>query len=98
MQDGFGVAVGPVDVAALLEFRAKIGVVVDLTVEYDLERAVFVGHGLMAGGNIDDTQATVTEAELVFDENAGVVGPAMRHHVSHALQDVTLHVASGTRG
>jgi hypothetical protein len=52
----------------------------------------------MTGGNIDNTQAAVTETNLVFDENAGVVGPAMRHHVAHAFQDVTLHVTTRLRG
>jgi hypothetical protein len=52
----------------------------------------------VTGGNIDNTQAAVAETELVFDENAEVVGPAMRHHVAHAFQDVALHMATGAGG
>ena len=41
-------------VAARLELGPQLQIVEDLPVENDPQRAVFVGHGLLAGGEVDD--------------------------------------------
>ena len=57
--------------------------VVDLAVEHDPARVVFVGHRLRAPGDVDDGQAAVAEAGLLaIDETVAVrasMGQATRH-------------------
>ena len=48
-------------VAARLEIAAQLAMVVDLAVEDDPDRAVFVGHRLVAAGAIDDRQTAMAE-------------------------------------
>jgi hypothetical protein len=72
--------------------------VVNLAVEDDLKRAVFVGHGLVTGGNVNDAQAAMTQPDPILDEDARVVGTAMRDLVAHPLDDVALDAPAGSLG
>ena len=65
------------------ELRPDVGVVVDLAVEDDPDRAVFVDERLMAGRQIDDAQPAVAERRLIVHEQPGIVRPAMRDDVAH---------------
>ncbi len=53
---------GAEPMAARFELGAQLGEVVDLAVEDDPDRAVLVGHRLIAGGEIDDAQPAVRRA------------------------------------
>ena len=77
VQDRFGVAARAVAVPAPLEIRPQLRVVVDLAVEDDPHRLVFVGHRLVAAGHIDDRQAPVAEAGGTVDVEAGGVRTAV---------------------
>ena len=70
VDDRFGVGARAVAVAGRFELRPDVGVVVDLAVEDDPDRAVFVRQRLLAGGQIDDAQAAVAERGLVVDSAA----------------------------
>ena len=83
MDDGFGVGLGAERVAAGLEIAAQLAMVVDLAVEDDPHRAVFVGHRLIAAGAIDDGQAPVAERQPRRVEVAAAVGAAMVEPVGH---------------
>ena len=90
----FGVAVGAEAVAGAFEPAAQLAEVVDLAVEDDPDRAVFVGHRLMPAGQVDDRQPPMAQgharrgfpARLRAEAggvDALVVRPAMREHVDH---------------
>src|SRR5690348_14707563 len=86
MKDRFRVAVGFVDVAAGFEPLAIIGVVVDLAVVDYVQRTVFVGHRLMTGGDVDDTQAAMAQTDVAVDEEPFVVRTAMPDDVAHRFE------------
>ena len=73
--------------------------VVDLAVEDDDDRAVFVEQRLLAGGDVDDRQAPVAEAEARLDVQAAFVRAAVELRVVHALQHdaVDRHARRGCR-
>lgn len=102
-------AAGPECMAALEEFRSQLQVVVDLSVEDDLERAVFIGHRLVAAGQVDNAQATVTQRATLIQVTTKTVGAAMSDAVAHgpderfggalpATGDETGYAARGGRG
>jgi len=87
MQDGFGVAVRAVAVAGGFQGRAQSGVVEDLAVEDDLGRAVLVGHGLVAAGQVDDAEPAVSEGGRRVQPDAAVVRSAVAEDVRHSPED-----------
>jgi hypothetical protein len=54
MDQNLGVALGPESVSPGLEPAAQLLVVVNLTIENDLDRAVFVGDRLVAAFHVDN--------------------------------------------
>jgi hypothetical protein len=65
VDDRFGVGVSPEPVAAGFEIAPQLMVVVDFSVEYDPDRPVFIGHGLLTTGAVDDRKATMAEREPI---------------------------------
>src|SRR5512136_1441938 len=55
VNDGLGIAMRAVAVAARDELLAQGKMVINFAVEYDPERAVFVRNRLMSAGNVDNT-------------------------------------------
>ena len=55
MHDGFGVCRSSKAVAARFELGAQLAVVINLAVEGDPDRLVFVGQRLMTAREVDDT-------------------------------------------
>ena len=88
VQDRLGVGARAVRVALGLELGAQRLVVVDLAVVGDPDRAVLVGHGLVAGGRqVDDRQPAMAQRDPLsgIGPRAVVVGAAMalgRRHVT----------------
>ena len=83
----FGVAVGGEPVTGGEEFCAELAVVVDLSVEHDLDRAVFVADRLMAPREVDDAQPPHAKGCALSDKGPFVVGPTMTNHLAHAVDD-----------
>ena len=83
MDDDFGVAAGPEDVSALLEVVPQLAVVVDLAVEDDPDRAVFVGHRLMPALEVDDAQPAHAERDAVSEIHALIVRAAVHDGRAH---------------
>src|SRR5438105_449011 len=73
-------------VSARLQLRAKCQVIVDLSIEDNVNRPVFIGHGLMPAGNIDDRETTMAETNVAVNIDAGIVWAAVRHDVAHSRQ------------
>ncbi len=84
MDDHFGVAAGVEGVAGGFELGAELSEVVDFAVEGDPDVAVFVGHGLLACGGVDDGKAAVTEGDVGADEVSVAIGSAMGDGAGHA--------------
>ena len=69
MNDDFCVALRVETMARGLQLGDQLLEVVDLTIEDDGHRAVFVEQGLLPGGDIDDGQAPMRErAQMYLDD------------------------------
>ena len=86
MNDGFGVAVGAVDVPAGIQAFAEFLVVVDFAVEDDPYVSGFVTDGLVSGGDVNNAQAAHANADRAVGKNAVIIGAAVRHFRAHAAQ------------
>ena len=84
MNDGFGVALGAIVMAARDQALAQNAVVVDLAVENDPKCAVFVAERLVAGRKIDDAEAAHAQTYPLVDEHPVIVRTPVGHDVAHA--------------
>ena len=72
-------------VALFLELGAKLREVVDLTVENDPDRTIFIKNGLMAAAQIDDAEAAHAESHTIFDVDALIIRSAMHDFFTHLM-------------
>src|SRR5208282_89272 len=72
-------------VAALLQFRTKLGEVINLAVEYDPGTAVFVEYGLVAAGKIDDAEAPHAKPRAIGHVQPFVIGTAIDDLLAHVV-------------
>ena len=71
-----------IDGLAASSSLAKLDVVVDLAVEHELERAIFVRHRLVARARqVDDRQPAMAQSDRPVDIQSLVVRAAMEHGV-----------------
>src|SRR5882672_7320689 len=91
VHDRLGVAAGTITMAASLEPRSELRVVVDLTVEDDPHAAVLVGHGLSTALDVDDREAPEAQAHVALAPQPLAVGSAVAQDVSHDLQARLVH-------
>jgi hypothetical protein len=74
-------------VTALPKPRAELDVVVDLAIEDQPDRAVFISHRLMPGRReIYDGQPPMAESDAAIDIQTAIVRTAMQHGVAHRAQ------------
>jgi hypothetical protein len=73
-------------VAASDQLLADRPVIVDLPVENNGDRTIFIADRLMAGCKVDDAEAAHAEADPALGEEPIIVRAAMRHHVAHTTQ------------
>src|ERR1700674_901567 len=88
VNDGFGVTVGAIPMAACNQLLAQSQVVVDFTVECDPERTILVAEWLVSGRKVDDAEAAHAEANPALGVDSFVVGAAMHHGRAHPPQDL----------
>ena len=93
MQNGLGVAGGADGVPAGDEPLAQVPVVVDLPVEDDHLRAVFVEDRLATAAQVDDAESAHAEADGALYVQPLVVGPAVRYRGAHPPQQRFRHRA-----
>src|SRR5271167_4971411 len=77
----------------LLELTAEFAEVVDLSVEDDPHRAIFVEYRLASARQVNDAQAAHAEAGALLDEHTFIVGPAMDERLTHPANDVVVNPA-----
>ncbi len=85
VNDRLGVALRAEAVPAADQVTTQLVVVVDLAVEDDLNRAVFVSDRLLPPGYIDDGEPAHTEGYVWGDEIAAVVRTSMDDRVAHRV-------------
>ena len=71
--------------AALFQIRAQFAEVVDLSVENDANRLVFVEDRLVTAGQVDDAQAPNAQSDAAFDKDAFIVWTAMNKSLTHPV-------------
>jgi hypothetical protein len=71
-------------------------VVVDLAIEDNHDRTIFIEQRLLPGSNINDGKASMPQANTGFNMQATVIGPAVPLGVVHALQHGTVNLAAAT--
>src|SRR5439155_18392030 len=79
-------------VARRLQLAPQFGEVVNLAVEDDPDRAVFVVNRLMSARQIDNAQAPHPERDAGLDEHTFVVRSAMTDDVAHAMDQIAARV------
>ena len=72
--------------AALFQDRTKFRVVIDFTVEDNPHSPIFVAHGLVSPGYINNTQPPEPQRDRAKRQAAFVVRPTMPKDVRHRLQ------------
>ena len=68
---------------ALLKLVPELAIVVDLAVEHDPHGPVFVRHGLLTAGQVDDAQTAHAERDAVAEIDAFLVRATMDHDAAH---------------
>ena len=87
VHDQLGVGVGAEDVALGPQLGLALGVVEQLAVEDDCDRAILVEDRLAPVAKADDGEAPIGEAEARADQKAVVVRPAVPQRLRHGLQN-----------
>ena len=83
VDEHLGVAVRGEAVAGALELRAQLGVVVELAVLDDVNRAVLVRDRLVAGLQVDDREPAGSQSDRPFDEGAVAVRASVKELRAH---------------
>src|SRR5687768_15782295 len=92
VDDGFGVGVCSEPVTSSFEITAQLVVVVDLAVENDPHRPIFVGQWLIAARAIDDGEAPVSEGVPGRATDGAAVRTAMRSEEHTSELQSRLHL------
>jgi hypothetical protein len=77
-------------VAALLQLRAQLYVVVDLTVEDRPDCAILIVDRLLPRGDVDNRQSTHPERYGLTRVEACVIRPTVSHDRGHPLEHGTV--------
>src|SRR6185437_11791013 len=84
----FGIAVGGEAMALCDELASQILIIVDLAIENDPHRTVFVRERLVSARKIDDAQAAHADGALSIDIDSFVIGTAMTDLSAHLPDDI----------
>ena len=86
MDERFGVTVRFEAVPAFFQACAQLEVIIDLAVEDDVNRSVFVRDRLVAAGQINDAEPPNRQTNAGLDEVAFVIRPAVPQRLRHLLK------------
>ena len=86
MGQDYGIAAGRQEVAVAPQFVAEPCMVVELAVLYCNDGSIFVHHGLMAAGDVDDAQSTNAECYAVGCERPPVIRTTVGHRIRHQVE------------
>ena len=88
MDQDFDVCAGTEAVALADQVFAKRAIIENLAVTDEKQAVVLVGQWLVAGQQINNAQPTEAEPDTVLDKPAAIVGPAMRQHLRHGVDNI----------
>src|SRR5476651_2145066 len=97
MHDHFCVALSFKNVAFAQQKCAQFLIVIDFSVEDDLDSAVLVRDGLMASLKIDDRESAKTQSDRSRDVVPVIVRPTMVNSVRHGLHERRRHCLPATK-
>ena len=84
MHDNFSIALGMEDMAQSLQLGNELLKVVDLAIENDDHRAVFVEQRLLPGRDIDDRKPPMAQSQARLEMHIALVRPTMRQRLCHS--------------
>jgi len=91
MNNRFCIGVGREAVAASFEFGAKFGKIVDLAIENNPRRSVFIEYGLMSAGKINNAEPTHPQANVPLRKKTFVIRSAVHNGVAHLADEGLLN-------
>ena len=71
---------------ASAQLRPQVEIVVDLSVQNNLDLAIFASHGLMPASHINNAEASDGQPDTVAYEVSVLIGTAMPNRVCHTLE------------
>src|SRR6266480_564106 len=86
MRDDFGIRGSANGMAASHQFSAQIEVVVNLTVQNNLNLAIFAGNRLLAASHVNNTQAPDGQPDAIGYEEPFLIRATMHDRIGHALK------------
>ena len=85
MNDHFRISVGVEAMAICLESPSQLGKVVDLSIQYNPDGAIFVMDRLAARRQVDDAQSAHTQPNAPADVNAFIIRSAVHNGLAHVM-------------
>src|SRR6516164_4147626 len=85
MNDGFRIASRGVAMAEVFKCRAKVTVIIDLSVEDDPHGPILIRHWLMPAAQIHDTEPTESKRDRRVQIVTGVIRPAVEDCLGHSF-------------
>src|SRR5579864_6101839 len=90
MNDGFGIAVCAIAMAASDQILPQGAMIVDFAVEDDPDGTIFIADRLMSTRNVDDAETAHAEPDPALREESVIIGTAVRHDVAHVPQSARI--------
>src|SRR5271156_5004930 len=91
MNDDFSVGVGMKTMTLLFELAAELAEIVDLSVEDDPRRTIFVKHRLVSARQVDNAQAAHAEACPILYKHSFRVRSSVDKRLAHPVNDTIVN-------
>ena len=86
MRDDFRIRGSAKDVPTSAQLRPQVEIVVDLSVQNNLDLAIFASHRLMAASHINNAETSDGQPDTVAYEVSVLIGTAMPNRVCHTVE------------
>jgi hypothetical protein len=67
--------------------------VVNFTIEGDVQGTILIAHRLMSGRDIHNTQPSMAQPNTAIYKRAFIVRPTVSNHIAHSLEHATINMA-----
>src|SRR5271157_3635137 len=88
VDDNFSIAVGSKDMPPRRQLLTQVGMIVNLTVEYDPKCPILVAERLMSMRKIDDAEAAHGQADIASCIDPLIIRTSMEHRATHPSQKI----------
>jgi hypothetical protein len=86
LEENFRIRLGAEGGSTSFEIATEFEVVVNLSIKNDVPASICGGHGLGSAGEIENTEAAMTEADGGISVGALGVGSSMKEGVGHSKE------------